>query len=721
MEPSPKALLGPQKPASAEGSRGIDGIMRPRSIAVIGASSTKNSIGRQILRNLILYEFQGKVFPVNLKADVIQSIKAYPSVLDIPDPVDLAIVVVPRQYVAKVATQCGKKGVKGMVVITAGFKEAGRTGVQMEKEILEITRKYKMRMIGPNCFGVVNTDPAVRMNATFGKTFPGRGKIAFVTQSGALGEAIMVKAEELGIGFSMVASVGNKADISGNDMLEYWSHDSDTDIILMYLENFGNPRKFIKIARELSRRKPIVVVKSGRTAQGARAASSHTGSLAGMDISAEALFVQSGVIRVDTVEALFDLTVALANQPIPKGRRVGIITNAGGPAILATDSLISQGLEAPPISEKTKKKLAEKLPPGLNISNPLDLIAGAGPKEFEAAMRIMSSAKEFDAIIPIFVPPITVDPKEVSRAMVRGLSKTKTTLACFMGVTTGSEGVSILRENSIPVYQFPEAIGKTLERLTNYREWLDRPTGQTPKFKVKKSIVSAIVKSYQDSDCAEIIGSDALTILEAYGIPTAGYLVADSAQEAISCAGQIGYPVVMKIDSPKILHKTEVGGVILDLRSAEEISAAFEKLQAKLVKNKIKGALSVSLQSMVKGGVETVMGMTYDPTFGPLIMFGLGGIYVEVMKDVSFRINPLTDMAAIDMIKSVKSYPLLKGFRGSKSVSFEALSGALLRLSQLVVDFPQFQEIDVNPFMSCPAGKRSRAVDARFILQKDAG
>ncbi len=697
----------------------LDGVFRPRSVAVIGASSTKLTIGRQILHNLIQGEFQGKVFPVNPHAEVIHSIKAYPSVMDIPDEVDLALIIVPREHVAQVTEECGRKGVKGIVVISAGFKEAGGKGLELEREVLAIVRRHGMRMIGPNCFGVVNTEPSVSLNATFGKTFPKRGNIAFVSQSGALGEAIMVYAQEAHLGFSMFASIGNKADISGNDLLEYLAEDPGTEIILMYIENFGNPRRFIKIARELSRTKPIVVVKSGRTAQGARAASSHTGALAGLDVGADAFFEQTGVIRVDTVEQLFDVASSLSQQPIPKGPRIMIATNAGGPAILATDSLVSHGLETPQLSDTTKKKLQAKLPPEVNFSNPLDLIAGAGPKEFEQALKILNADRRYDAIIPIFVPPITVNPSDVSQAIANGVKGAKkTVLSCFMGVRSGSEGVNVLKENGLPVYRFPDAIGKTLERLVWYNNWLERPPGAIHIHEVNSDKVRKIIDKAESAGLSEIVGAEALEIVTAYGINAAKYHSASSVEEAVKLAKKIGYPIVMKVASPRILHKTEVGGVAVDLRTEEEVRSSYAKMEKKVEGHKDADEFSVVLQEMIRGGVETVMGMTLDPTYGPLIMFGLGGIFVEVMKDVSFRVCPVSDVTAGRMIESIKSYPLLSGFRGSRPVDREALISGLMRLSQLVNDFDEFSEIDINPFIASSKKGESCVVDARFLLRK---
>ncbi len=697
----------------------LDYIFRPNSVAVIGASTRKGTIGREILHNIISNEFNGKVFPVNPKASVIHSIKCYSTILDVPDAVDMAIIVVPRDFVPEVAEQCGQKGVRGLVVISAGFREVGGRGLELENQVIEICNKYRMRMVGPNCFGVVNANPQVNLNCTFGKTHPRYGRVGFISQSGALGEAIMNHATVIGLGFSMVASIGNKADISANDILEYWADDPETDIILLYLENFGNPRRFTKIAREISRTKPIVAVKSGRTKQGAQAASSHTGALAELDVGVDALFDQCGVLRVSSVEELFDVAAALSKQPIPKGNRVAIVSNAGGPALLATDALVSLGMRVAPFKPATKNSLKKALSGQGTINNPLDLVAGAGGEHFETALKVLRDEPDFDSIVSIFVPPVTANQMNVAEAILKGIKGTKkSVLACFMGAGEDTRGVQHLKENGVPVYQFPEAIAKTLSQIDAYRQWLDRPQSLPKNFRVDKKAVQTVlddaIKSGQDS----IIGDKASNILRAYGIPTTECRIASSEKEAITFADEIGYPVVLKVNTPQILHKTEMGAVVIDLRTAKEVRAAFAKLKKKIASvSKKNDRFTVLVQEMVTGGVETVMGMTTDPSFGPLIMFGLGGIYVEILKDVAFRINPLNVNNVDEMIRSLKSYPLLTGFRGSEPADIPTLKESLLRLSQLVTDFDQFSEIDINPFISQSGKGKSKAVDARFIIK----
>lgn len=701
--------------------KNLDHIFKPKSVAVIGASTQRGTIGREILHNIILNEFNGKVFPVNPKASVIHSIKCYSTVLDVPDAVDMAIIVVPREIVPAVAEQCGQKGVRGLVVISAGFREVGGKGIILENQLLEICQKHGMNMIGPNCFGVVNTDPEYSLNCTFGKTRALTGRVGFISQSGALGEAIMNHAQELGLGFSMVASIGNKADVSANDVLEYWQDDPQTDIILLYLENFGNPRHFTKIAREISRFKPIVAVKAGRTTQGARAASSHTGALAELDVGVDALFDQCGVMRVSSVEELFDVARALSNQPIPKGNRVAIVTNAGGPGLLATDALISLGMQLPPYRGATRTKLKKAIIGQNAVNNPLDLVAGAGGESFKLALNIIKTDKDFDSIFAIFVPPVTINQVEVAKSIHEGVKGCKkTVVACFMGAGEGSAGMDYLKQNDIPVYLFPEAVAKTLYQIDAYRRWLERPRGEFKTFKVNKEAVQAIIDDTLKSGLDVIVGDKALSILEYYGIKTTQSRIADSEKASLIAAEEIGYPVVMKIYTPHILHKTDFGAVQVDVRTAKEVRAIFNEFRKKTValKKKTGEKFSVEIQEMVTGGVETVLGMSTDPSFGPLIMFGLGGIYVEILKDVAFRINPLNDANVDEMVKGLKSYPLLTGFRGSEAVDLPTLKEALLRLSQLVSDFDQFSEIDINPFISHPQKGNSKAVDARFIIKK---
>jgi acetate---CoA ligase (ADP-forming) len=697
--------------------KGLEYIFKPQSIAVIGATSVKGKIGHELLHNLISYEFNGKVFPVNPKRSVIHSIKAYSTVRDVPDAVDCAVIVVPREKVLKTVDQCGEKGVRGLIVITAGFRETGPIGAGLEEELIEKVKKYNMRMIGPNCFGVINARPDFMMDATFSKVRPLAGKIGFVSQSGAMGEAILALATEMHLGFSLFVSVGNKADVHSIDVLEYLGDDPDTEIILLYLEDFGNPRDFSNLARSITRKKPVIAVKAGTTTKGMQAASSHTGALAGSDVSIEALFEQTGILRVGSIQQMFDVASSLARMPIPKGNRVGIVTNAGGPGIIATDSLINFGLDLPDYSIATQKKIKPILPPDTPIGNPLDLIAGAGHKEFEKALHAVFHDKNVDSVFAIFVPPITVDQEAVANAVVNtAKDHDKPIVACFMGVGLESIGLEILRTNNIPSFVFPESAARTLSNVDKYRRWLARPEGEFKQFEVKKKKVQHIIKK---AESKEIIGESALDILEAYGFPIAPYTYAYSIEEAVKMAKKIGYPVAMKINTPEILHKTDKGAVKLDLRNPNEIKSAYTDLQ-KTVKAELKRGekFSVVIQEMVSGGVETVIGMSTDPAFGPVIMFGLGGIFVEVMKDVSFKINPLSDLDAREMIQSLRGVKLLTGFRGSEPVNMKVLMDSILRISQLVTDFHEITELDINPFIISSSPKTTKAVDARFIIKK---
>ncbi len=702
-------------------NRELDGVFRPRSVAVIGASGKRGTIGHSILHNLIEYSFNGKVFPVNPKSKVIHSIKCYSTVLDVPDAVDLAIIIVPADHVGPILEQCGEKGVKGVVVISSGFKEVGPEGAAKEEAIVKIIRKYGMRMIGPNCFGVLNTDPEYSMNATFSKAQPLRGRIGFMSQSGALGEAILGLANDLNLGFSMFASVGNKADLSGNAILKYWGDDPNTDVILIYLESFGDPREFTRIARDLSRKKPIVAVKAGRTDAGARAVSSHTGVLAGLDVGTDALLEQCGVTRVTSIDELFDVAAALSNQPIPKGDRIAVITNAGGPGILATDAIVSLGMKMATFDKKTTKLLREKLPLVASVNNPVDVIAAGGPDSYRIAMDAVLADPNVDAVIVIFVPPVVVDHKAVINEIVAAIDNDKnrkTVLGCFMAIPSGVAGSEQMIKHKIPVYTFPESAAKAMSAMVRRRQWIERPISEPRTFKVQAKNAQKIIDDARADGQKSITGSEALAILEAYGVSIARSVRTDSAREACAVAGEIGFPVVMKADGPGVLHKTELGGVSTDLRSPEEVQVAFDAMKKNFSKGKT-GFSGVMIQEMVPSGVETIIGMNHDPSFGPLIMFGLGGIFVEVMKDVTFKVHPVTPHDAKEMIESIKGYPLLNGFRGSAPVDFECLEETIMRLSQLVTDFPEIDSFDVNPFFAGADRNSSKAVDARFILRKE--
>ncbi|HJU87106.1 MAG TPA: acetate--CoA ligase family protein [Gemmatimonadota bacterium] len=693
----------------------LDVIFRPRSIAVIGASPRRGSIGHEILHNLIEHEFQGVVFPVHPTARVIHSIKAYPSVLDIPDPIDLAVVVVPYRHVLQVAEECGKKGVRGLIVITAGFREVGGEGIAREEALLETVRRYGMQLVGPNCMGVINTEPDISMNATFAPTFPPPGPIGFMSQSGALGVTILDHARELGLGVSMFVSVGNKADVSGNKMIDYWSRDDRTRLIVMYNESFGDPRRFTRLARRVTKEKPILAVKAGRTRTGALAASSHTGALAGMDVAVDALFEQCGVIRATTLEELFDFAMAFANQPVPRGDRVAIITNAGGPGILTADACESLGLEIAPLTAETRARLRAEVAEEASVQNPVDLIASADAATYRVALDIVLQDPVIDAAIAIFVPPVQVDAGEVAAGIAETVGRhDKTVLGCLMGKKGVQVGVSELKRHSIPAFMFPESAARALAAMCRYRRWRERPLGEPVEFEVDGGRAAEAIASARQDGREHLSLAEVEQVLGAYGIPLAGSRFAATADAAIAAAEELGWPVALKVESSVIVHKTDVGGVRLGLEDAGELRAAFAAIESAVGAGRMEG---VRVQRMVEGGRETVIGMTNDRLFGPLVMFGLGGIHVEVLGDVAFRIAPVSAIDAAEMVRSLRGHALLAGVRGERAVAFEALEEAILRVSQLVLEFPEIAEMDVNPFLAFPEKNRCVAVDGRIRLR----
>ena len=698
----------------------LDGIFRPESVAVIGASSKRHSLGWEILNNLILSEFKGKVFPINPHADQIHSIKSYKSILAVKDAIDLAVISIPASSVLKVVRECGKKGVKGLVVITAGFKEIGGEGVKLEAELMKIIKRYGMRMVGPNCMGIINTDEDVSLNASFARGRPEAGKIGFLSQSGALGESILSHAKNLGIGISKFVSMGNKSDISGNDLLEEWEHDKNVELILMYLESFGNPRKFTPIAKRISKNIPIIAVKAGRTVAGARATISHTGALAGMDVATGALFAQCGVIRVTSIEEMFDVSKAFLSQPVPLNDKVAILSNAGGPAIMATDACVRLGLDVVELSKEIQSKLRKVLPREAAVSNPIDIIATGGPERYKAALDILIKEKDIGSIICVFIPPITVDAPGVARVIVGANKKTKKTiLSVFMSKNEQEEGVQILKKGGVPVYLFPESAAKALSAMVRRRLWLDKPKGTIKRFKPKREEVRKIFRSVRKNKRLSLTASESFSVLQCYGIKSVKSLTAKNVLDAVESAGKIGYPVAMKIDSLKASHKSDVGGVMLDLRTPEDAKKAFKKIGENAKKAGIaKSDYEVLIQEFRSGGVETILGVQQNPSFGPLLMFGLGGIHVEILKDVSFGITPLSNIDAKEMVQSIKGYQLLKGTRGQDAVNEDAIEDAIQRLSRLVTDFEDIAELDINPFLVQPKSVQSMALDARIVLTK---
>jgi acetate---CoA ligase (ADP-forming) len=700
-------------------------LLYPRSVAVIGASRKPGTIGQLLVQCILQNGFSGTLYPINPNAESVMSVKAYPSILEVPGHVDLAVIAVPAPFVAKVIDECGCKGVRSTVVISDGFKERGPEGAGREREIREITLGHGMRLVGPNCMGVINTDPAVNLNATFSIVYPPQGNVAFLSQSGALGLAILEYAKNLNMGISSFVSVGNRADISANDLLQYWEQDPRTRVILLYLESFGNPRKFARIARRVSKKKPIVVVKSGSTLAGSRAALSHTGALATPEIASEALFRQAGIVRVNTLEEFFDVATLLSNQPIPKGKKVAIVTNGGGPGILAADSCEHHGMVLPEFSPQTIEGLKSLNLRDIGFRNPLDMTAGATEEEFEGVLKLLATDSGNDAVIVIFVPPVIVSPKAMENVIRRVapvfLRHRKTLLACFMG-QRGFKTKLNVREQFVPSYPFPEDAVSALAKAAEHGEWLRKARGVIPKIsglkreRARKMIESAMTRSVQRP--LWLSAGEITDLLRCYGIRFAETVVAKTAKEAAASSSGVGFPVAVKLASSTIVHKTDVGGVILDMKSENEVAKAFKDIKAGLVEIGRQHEMDgVTVQRMVGGGIEVIVGVTQDPSFGPIIMFGLGGIYAELMKDVAVRLHPLTDLGAKELVNSTKAAKLFGGFRGSPPIDAQALEDLLLRVSAMVEDIPQIAELDFNPVKVMQQGEGYWVVDARILVK----
>ncbi|MBI4160955.1 MAG: acetate--CoA ligase family protein [Acidobacteria bacterium] len=688
----------------------LDAIFRPAAVAVIGASRARLSIGQEILRNLVEFGFQGKVFPVNPRTEALRSMKCFPRVTDIPDRVDLAVIAVPRQKVLKVVEDCRRKRVRGLVVITAGFQEAGAAGRRLGARLQAAVRRAGMRLVGPNCMGVIHTDPRVRLNATFAATPPLSGGIGFLSQSGALGEVILSEARKAGLGVAMFASLGNQTDVEVNDLLEYWEHDPSVRVVLMYLEGFGNPSRFTRIARRLARRKPLIAVKAGRTAAGARAAFSHTGALAGADRATATLMEHCGVLRAASIGEMFDLAAAFAAQAPPRGDRVAILTNAGGPAILATDACEGLDLRVEPLATRTQARLRRSLPEAASVRNPVDLLASAGPREYGAALAALLEDPGVDAVIVIFVSPVLIDALEVARAITSRVGGgRKTVLACIMGKLHGEEAVEHLRLAGVPVYSFPESAARALAAMAQYRRYRERPAGRVVRFRGERGRAAGILRRARRGGRLLLRPEEAEEILAAYGFRPAPSRTVGSAAEAVAAAVRIGYPVVLKVADPAIVHKGEVGGVIPDLRNGDEVARAFRILEQRFPA----GDRRARVQRRIPPAREVILGMVQDPSFGPLIMLGTGGAYAEVIRDVVFRIHPVTDREAEEMVASLRPWP--RGPVAARRVreSDRQLARAVLRFSQLVGDFPEIEQIEVNPLILEEEGTSWYAVDAR--------
>jgi len=697
---------------AGEGSKpSLAPILAPRSVAVIGASRDKESIGYSILHNLILSEFDGSIYPVNPKARVIHSLRCYPSVSAIPDPVDLAVIVVNKRLVRTVMEECLKHGVRGFVVITAGFRETGEAGAASERELVELVRNAGVRMIGPNCMGVINTDPAVGLNATFAPVPARRGSIGFVSQSGALGVAILNEAAARGIGITQFVSMGNKADVSANDLIEYWEHDDATRVIALYLESFGNPRRFTQIAKRVGRRKPILLVKSGRTEAGARAAASHTGALAGTDITISAFLAQCGVVRANSIDELFDLSRAFDRCPLPAGNRVAIVTNAGGPGIMATDACVNLGLAMAELSPGTVAGLRSFLPEEASTGNPVDMIASADTPQYRRAVEAVLHDPGVDMVMVIHVTPRPRQPRELLDAVNEAAAVVPDKPVVSVMMATEDFHQEIREAEGVPVYHFPESAAQALFGLNRYGSWRARPVEEKPvRFPVDReqaaALLGEVAEGYLSQDAA-------FRVLEAYGIPAARWCSAGTPREAAVAAEKLGYPVVIKAMSSDLVHKSDVGGVAVDIRTPAELSEAVDRIsrQMKEAGHRLDGFL---LQELARGGHEVIFGVSTDPRFGPLLMFGLGGKYVEVFQDVQFAVTPLSRPEAEQLIRGLRGHKLLEGVRGEPPVDREFLAEILLRLEQLVTDHPRIQELDINPFLAAADRNGAKALDVRI-------
>ena len=696
---------------------------RPKSVAVIGASRDPTSIGYRLLECLVGAGFRGSIYPVNPSATSLGGLRVFPSARDLPRPVDLAIIAVPRDAVLQVVDDCAAGGVRALVIITAGFAEVNDEGRALQARLLEKARQYGMRLVGPNCMGLVNTDPDMRLNATFAPVYPPAGRVAMSSQSGALGLAILSVAHRLHLGVSTFVSVGNEADVSGNDLLQYWEEDDHTGLILLYLESFGNPRRFARIARRVSRRKPIVAVKAGRTQAGQRAAGSHTAALASPDVAVDALFHQTGVIRAETLDEMFALANALASQPLPPGRRVAILTNAGGPAILCADACEASGLIIPSLAKPTQAALATFLPPAASLGNPIDLIASATAEHYRRTIEMILGSNEIDALIVIHVSVWITQVTAIAEAIREGVKNVRTkgikgkpVLVCWMA-WDGDADLFARGDETIPCYGMPETPARVLSKTATYAEWLAQPPGMIPDFEdLDLARAKAICRqALSERGAGWLSAQETRAMLTAAHLPLPHGGLATTADEAATMARELGFPVAVKLASHHIVHKTEIGAVRLNLTGEAAVRQAFEEILERLKKDgKLDAMDGVLVQPMFSGGVEVMVGVTQDPLFGPLIAFGLGGIHVEILHDLCFHVTPLTDRDAHEMVRGIKGYRLLEGYRGAPPADIAAIEEVLLRISRLVEEIPDITELDLNPVIALPPGSGCWIVDARI-------
>jgi len=707
----------------ARQSRALKSLFEPGAIAVIGASRREGSVGHSVFRNLLMNGYTGTLYPVNPKQPSIMGVRCHQSVLEIPEGVDMAVIAIPAAGVGGVIDECARKGIHSAIVLSAGFKEVGSQGAHLEEALRHQAQEAGIALLGPNCLGLINTDPALSMNASFARATAQPGNIAFISQSGALCTSILDYARAEHIGFSKFISFGNKADVDELDLLQYLAADPQTEVILMYIEELSEGQRFIHVARQITaeqgaQNKPILAIKTGRTPEGASAAASHTGSLAGTDEVYDAIMAQAGVLRVETVQELFGYAVAFASQPMPKGNRVAIVTNAGGPGIMTTDACVRQGLQLARFGEPTRARMAAALPPEASLKNPVDLIGDARSGRYEAALEAVLEDEHTDAALVILTPQTMTDIEEVARVVARfSQRRAKPVLASFMGGLDVAAGVEILRQGGVPHYPFPEEGARVLRAMWRYSQWRERPRTEERIFPVDRARVHSLLSAALAQGRRQLPESEALEVLEAYGFPVPRRGLARSRGEVEAACAAVGYPLVMKIASPDILHKTEVGGVAVGVKDLGEALEKFDAMTGTARRLRPEAEIwGVAVQQLAPKGRELILGATRDPRFGPLIMFGLGGIYAEVLKDVTFRLAPLRPLSARHMLEQIRGRQILEGVRGEPPADTNALQECLERLSQLVVEFPLIKELDINPLLAYPQG--ALVVDARIILRE---
>ena len=699
----------------------LDAIFRPKSVAIIGASRTPGKVGHVLTRNMLESGFSGKIYPINPNADEILGLTCYKSIVDVPDDVDLAVVSIPSGGVLEVAEECGRKGVKALIVISAGFKETGREGAKLERQLIEIGIKYGMRIQGPNCLGMIDT--STPLNLSFAAAMPQAGRIGFISQSGALGTAVLDWVIEEGIGFSSFISLGNKADLDEVDFIEAMEEDENISVVLLYLESIEKGRRFIEVANKVVKKKPIIVLKGGTSTAGARAAGSHTGAMVGSFVAYQTAFDKSGVIMVDSVEELFNHAIAFTEQPLPRGEGVAIVTNAGGPGILATDLCEKLNVNLAHISRQTRNRFIEKLPPAASMRNPIDILGDARADRYEFAVELSLEDENVRAVVVILTPQAMTESVATAEAIVeinRELHK-KPIMAVFMGGGAVEEASEYLRKNGVPCFDFPEKAIKTVAAMFEYARYLKEPDHSPARFEdVDPDRIEEIFDAARQDGRVVLLPHEAGEVVEAYGVRAPRSKIARSAAEAVTFAEEFGYPVVLKIVSPDILHKTDIGGVALDLRSAEDVRSAFDSIMSRVMQFMARARIyGIMVYRMVPRGREMIIGMSRDVQFGPLVMFGLGGIYVNFLKDVSFGLAPLSEHEATQMMQKTKAYTLLKGIRGEPPSDVVALREAILRVGQLVWDFPQIVEMDINPVIVYEEGEGCIALDVKITLTKD--